>query len=177
MALKRQRSLPNPYPFWPGRDAASMVSKSDIVSDSSTAHAKLLSSVNDNSRQPPHSQSAELMPILQGLSDRSASSINNGVTVTGWSNFALQGGLDPLQNKIDLHHTQSFPPQSPFGIQMPRLPTQNPPSIIDNPAIVSTSEKVFHTGLSQDPQLLNMYVAAAVSVAGTYSSTRAIIVG
>ncbi|KAK3231592.1 hypothetical protein Dsin_003473 [Dipteronia sinensis] len=161
MALERQRSLPKPYPFWPGRDAASMVSKSDIVSDSSTAHAKLPSTVNDNSRQPPHSQSAELMSILQGLSDRSASSINNGVT--GWSNFALQGGLDPLQNKIDLHHTQSFPPQSPFGIQMPRLPTQNPPSItnllgqiMDNPASLSTPEKVFHTGLSQDPQLLNM---------------------
>ncbi|KAL5777981.1 hypothetical protein ACOSP7_010907 [Xanthoceras sorbifolium] len=160
MALERQQSLPNPYPYWPGRDASSMVSKSDIVSDPSAAHAKLLSSVNDISRQPPHSQSAELMSILQGLSDRSAAGINNGVT--GWSNFSVQGGLDPLQNKIDLHHTQSFPPQSPFGIQTQRLPTQNTPSLtnllgqtVDNPAGLSR-ENILSSGLPQDPQLLNM---------------------
>lgn len=162
MSLERQRSLPNPYSFWPGRDAAPMVSQSDIVSDSQTSHAKLLSSVTDNSRQPPHSQSAELMSILQGLSDRSASSINGGVS--SWPNFSAQSGLDPIQNKPDFHHTQNFTPQSAFGIQNQRLQTQNPTSLvnllgqtIDNPAAgLSTPEKVISSGLSQDPQVLNM---------------------
>ncbi|KAH9758670.1 protein ESSENTIAL FOR POTEXVIRUS ACCUMULATION 1 [Citrus sinensis] len=162
MSLERQRSLPNPYSFWPGRDAAPMVSQSDIVSDSQTPHAKLLSSVTDNSRQPPHSQSAELMSILQGLSDRSASSINGGVS--GWPNFSAQSGLDPIQNKPDFHHTQNFPPQSAFGIQNQRLQTQSPTSLvnllgqtIDNPAAgLSTPEKVISSSLSQDPQVLNM---------------------
>lgn len=162
MSLERQRSLPNPYSFWPGRDAAPMVSQSDIVSDSQTPHAKLLSSVTDNSHQPPHSQSAELMSILQGLSDRSASSINGGVS--GWPNFSAQSGLDPIQNKPDFHHTQNFPPQSAFGIQNQRLQTQSPTSLvnllgqtIDNPAAgLSTPEKVISSSLSQDPQVLNM---------------------
>lgn len=160
MTLERQKSLTNPYPYWPGRDAASMVSKTDIVSDSPSPHAKLPPSVTDSLRQPPNSQSAELMSILQGLSDRSSSSMNNGVA--GWKNFSVQGGLDPLQNKLDFHHAQSFPPQSAFGIQKQRLPSQNPSLInllgqtIDNSAGVSTSEKLLSSNLSQDPQLLNM---------------------
>ena len=35
MALERQRSLPNPYPYWPGRDAAPLAPKSDFVPDAS----------------------------------------------------------------------------------------------------------------------------------------------
>ncbi|KAJ0086530.1 hypothetical protein Patl1_09124 [Pistacia atlantica] len=164
MTLEQQRSLPSHYPYWPGRDATSMASKSDMVSESPTP-AKLLSSVTDSSR-PLHSQSNELMSILQGLSDRSGTSINNGVP--GWSNFSVQGGgLDPLKNKIELHHAQSLPPQAPFGIQKQRLQTQNPTSLINLlgqtmenpggiPAGISTPEKVLSSGLPQDPQLLSM---------------------
>ncbi|XP_044510757.1 protein ESSENTIAL FOR POTEXVIRUS ACCUMULATION 1-like isoform X2 [Mangifera indica] len=159
MTLERQRSLPSHYPYWPGRDATSMVSKSDLVSESPTP-VKLLSSVTDSSRQP-YSQSNELMSILQGLSDRSGSSISNGVPC--WSNFSVQGSVDQLKNKIDLHNAQSLPPQSPFVIQKQRQPTQNPTPLInllgqtmENPAGISAPENVFSSGLSQDPQLLSM---------------------
>ncbi|KAL3573175.1 hypothetical protein D5086_027079 [Populus alba] len=47
MALERQRSSPSPYPYWPGRDAPSIVSKSEVHSDSPMQHAKLLSLLAD----------------------------------------------------------------------------------------------------------------------------------
>ncbi|KAG4962384.1 hypothetical protein JHK82_039073 [Glycine max] len=158
MALERQRSLPNPYPYWPGRDAAaSFAPKTDVVPDASL-HSKLLYSVSDNSRQP-QSQSSELMSIIQGLSDRMSAGLNNGAA--GWPNYPLQGALDPLQNKIALLHDQNFP-QMPFGIQQ-RLPIQNQLSLsnllaqaADNPSNTLTAEKLLSTGLSQDPQILNM---------------------
>lgn len=155
MALERQRSLPNPYPYWPARDAATVASKSEVLSDSPMQHAKLLSSLTDNSRQPPHSQNADLMSILQG----SASGINNDVT--GWSNFPVQGTLDSHQD-TDLHHTQNFPPQATFG-QQQRLQPQRPPSLtnilsqaIDSSSGLLTPETLLPPSLSQDPQLLNM---------------------
>lgn len=159
MALERQRSLTNPYPYWSGRDAASLVSKSDVVPDSPTPHSKLLSSINDNPIQP-HSQNADFLSLVQGLSDRSSSGGNNGLA--GWSNFPVQGGTDPLQNKMDFHHDQNFPPQA-FGIQQQRLQPQNQPSltnpvaqVIENPSGIFTPEKLLSSGLSQDPQVLNM---------------------
>lgn len=159
MALERQRSLPSPYPYWPGRDAASLVSKPDVVPDSPTPHSKLLSSLNDNPCQP-QSQNADFLSLVQGLPDRSSSGGNNGLA--GWSNFPVQGGTDPLQNKIDFHHDQNFPPQA-FGIQQQRLQSQNQPSLttpvaqaIENPSGIFTSEKLLSSGLSQDPQLLNL---------------------
>ncbi|TKY57726.1 PERQ amino acid-rich with GYF domain-containing protein 2 [Spatholobus suberectus] len=158
IALERQRSLPNPYPYWPGRDAASFAPKSDVVPDASL-HSKLLSSVSDNSHQP-QSQNSELLSIIQGLSDRASTGLNNGAA--GWPNYPLQGALDPLQNKIDLLHDQNFP-QMPFGIQQQRLPTQNQVSLsnllaqaADNPSNALTAEKLLSSGLSQDPQILNM---------------------
>ncbi|WRX31190.1 GYF domain - like 6 [Theobroma cacao] len=159
MTLERQRSLPKPYPYWPGRDAASMVSKSEIISESPAPHAKLLTSLTDNILQPPHSQGADMMSILQGLSERSAPGVNN--SVGGWSNFPSQGALDPLQDKIELHHAQSFPTQASFGIQPQRLQTPTPPSLtsllsqtMDNSSGILTPEKLISSGLSQDPQLL-----------------------
>jgi hypothetical protein len=161
MALERQRSVPNSYPYWPGRDASSLNSKSDVVPDSPTPQSKILSSVNDNPRQPLPSNNADLLSLLQGSSDRSSSGVNNGLA--GWSNFPVQGGTDPQSNKIDFHHDQSFPPQAPFGIQQQRLQSQNQPSLsnpvaqaIDNPTGIFTPEKLLSSGLVQDPQLLNM---------------------
>lgn len=161
MALERQRSVPNSYPYWPGRDASSLVSKSDVIPDSPTPQSKILSSMNDNPRQPLPSNNADLLSLLQGSSDRSSSGVNNGLA--GWSNFPAQGVIDPLPNKIDFHHDQSFPPQAPFGIQQQRLQSQNQPSLtnpvaqaIDNPSSIFTPEKLLSSGLVQDPQLLNM---------------------
>ncbi|XWS14588.1 hypothetical protein CRYUN_Cryun35bG0022800 [Craigia yunnanensis] len=161
MTLERQMSLPKPYPYWPGRDAASIVSKSEVISESPIQHGKLLTSLTDNTLQPPNSQGADLMSILQGLPDRSAPGVNN--SVGGWSNFPAQGALDPLQDKIELHHTQNFPTQAPFGIQQQRLQTPTPPSLssllgqtMDNPSGILTPEKLISSGLSQDSQLLNL---------------------
>lgn len=156
MALERQRSLPTPYPYWPGRDAATLAPKPDIPD--APPHSKLLPSVSDNSRQP-QSQNADLMSIFQGLSDRSSVGLNS--SVPGWPNYPVQGGLDPLQNKIDLNYDQKYP-QMPFGMQQ-RLQTQNQLSLtnllaqaVDNTPNVLTTEKLLSSGLSQDPQLLNM---------------------
>ncbi|KAJ7958045.1 GYF domain-containing protein [Quillaja saponaria] len=160
MALERQRSLPNPYTYWSGRDAPSLVSKSEIATDSPSPHSQLLSSVSDNSRQP-QSQNADLMSIIQGLSNRSPSGMNN--VPAGWSNFPAQGGLDSLQNKIDFHHDQNLPPQVPFGFQQQRFQTQNQLSLtnslgqsIENQSSILTAEKLLSSGLPQDPQLLSM---------------------
>lgn len=157
MALEQQRSLPTPYPYWPGRDAASVPPKSDIFPDASP-HSNILSSLSDNSCQL-QSQNSELMSIIQGLSDRSSTGLNNGIA--GWPNFPLQGGLDPLQNKIDLHHEQNYV-QMPFGIQQ-WLQTPNQLSFnnlvaqtSDIPSNILTAEKLLSSGLSQDPQMLNM---------------------
>ncbi|KAL5144505.1 GYF domain-containing protein mpd2 [Glycine soja] len=166
MALERQRSLPNAYPYWPGRDAAPLPPKSDIFPDASP-HSNMLSSLSDNSRLL-QSQSSELMSIIQGLSDRSSTCLNSGIA--GWPNFLLQGGLDPpIQNKIDLQggldppiHDQNYV-QMPFGIQQQRLQTLNQLPLnnliaqnSDIPSSILTAEKLLSSGLSQDPEMLNM---------------------
>ncbi|KAE8679873.1 hypothetical protein F3Y22_tig00111393pilonHSYRG00039 [Hibiscus syriacus] len=161
MALERQRSLPKPYPYWPGIDASSLASKPDIISESPAAQAKLLTSLTDNTLPPPQSQAADLMSILQGLPDRSAPAVNN--SVEGWSNFPAQGALDPLQVKMGLHHAQNFPTQAPLGIQQQRPQTPTAPSLtnllgqtMDNPPGILKPENLISPTLSQDSQLLNM---------------------
>ncbi|CAL0305831.1 unnamed protein product [Lupinus luteus] len=157
MAIEQQRSLPNPYPYWPGRDVASLAPKSDVV-PVGLPHSKLLPSLSDDSRQF-QPQNSELMSIFQGLSNRSSSGLNN--TVSGWPNYPLQGGLDPIQNKNDLHRDQNFP-QIPFGIQQGlqppnQLSTNNLiAQAADNPSSILTAEKLLASGLLQDPQILNM---------------------
>ncbi|XP_039027065.1 protein ESSENTIAL FOR POTEXVIRUS ACCUMULATION 1-like [Hibiscus syriacus] len=97
----------------------------------------------------------------QGVPDRSTSAVNN--SVGGWSNFPVQGALDPLHEKIELHHAQNFPNQAPLGIQQQRPQTPTPPSLtnllgqtIDNPSGILNSENLISPALSQDSQLLNM---------------------
>ncbi|CAK8568989.1 unnamed protein product [Lathyrus sativus] len=154
MALERQRSLPNPYPYWPGIDAASLPPKS--VPDASP-HSKLMSSLSDNSRQF-QSQNSELSSVIQGLTDRASTGLNN--SVTGWSNYPLQAGLDPLQNNIDLHRDQNF---IPFGIQQQTFQAPNHLSLnnlraqtADSPSNVLAADKLFSSSLYQDPQIMNM---------------------
>ncbi|XP_039055767.1 protein ESSENTIAL FOR POTEXVIRUS ACCUMULATION 1-like [Hibiscus syriacus] len=161
MDLERQMSLPKPYPYWSGRDAASLVSKPDIISESPAAQAKLLTSLTDNTLQPPHPQTVDLMSILQGLPDRSAHAVNYSVGV--WSNFPAQGALDPVQDKIELHNAQNFPTQVPFGIHQQRQQTPTPSSMtsllgqtMDSPSGILKPENVISSTLCQNSQLLNM---------------------
>ncbi|CAN4093843.1 unnamed protein product [Withania somnifera] len=141
MALERQRSLPKPFPLWPGRDAPSVVSNTDIVQDP-LPHSQL-PSMAENVRQQPHNQNVDLMSLLQGIPDRSAG-ISGG---SGWSNFPM-------------HQGQSMPPQSAFGMQQQRLHPQSPPmtnllGAMDNTSSILATEKLLSSGV-QDPQLLNL---------------------
>ncbi|XP_027904590.1 uncharacterized protein LOC114164211 isoform X2 [Vigna unguiculata] len=158
MALEQQSSLPtHPYPYWPRRDAAPLPPKSDIFPNA-PPHSNILSSLSDNPRQL-QPQNSDLNSVIQGVSDRTTTGLSSGIA--GWPNFHLQGGLDPLQNKIDFHHDQNYV-QMPFGIQQ-RLQTPNllPLNNIiaqtsDIPSSILTAEKLLSSGLSQDPQMLNM---------------------
>lgn len=154
MALERQRSLPKPFPLWPGRDAPSVVPNADIVQDP-LPHSQL-PSMAENVRQQPHNQNVDLMSLLQGIPDRSAG-ISSG---SGWSNFPVQGGLEPLQERMEMHQGQSMPPQSAFGMQQQRLHPQSPPmtnllGAMDNTSSILATEKLLSSGV-QDPQLLNL---------------------
>ncbi|KAK6939447.1 GYF domain [Dillenia turbinata] len=153
ISLERQKSLTNPYSFWPGRDGAPVVPKSEIVPESSPLHSKLLPPTVDNSLQLP--QNADLMSALQGLSDRSSSGVNNGIG--SWSNFPVHGGLDALQDK------QNFSPQTAFGIQQPRLqpPNQSPLASmlgqsVDNQSGILALDKLLSSSAVQDPQMLSL---------------------
>lgn len=155
MALERQKSLPKPFPLWPGRDAPSVGPNADIVQDP-LPHSQR-PSMAENIRQQPHNQNVDLMSLLQGIPDRSAG-ISSGVS--GWPNFSVQGGLEPLQERMEMHQGQSMPPQSAFGMQQQRLHPQNPPmtnllGAMDNTSSILATEKLLSSGV-QDPQLLNL---------------------
>ncbi|XP_059279145.1 protein ESSENTIAL FOR POTEXVIRUS ACCUMULATION 1 isoform X3 [Lycium ferocissimum] len=138
MSLERQRSLPKPFHQDP------------------LPHSQL-PSMAENLRQQPHNQNVDLMSLLQGVPDRSAG-ISSGIS--GWSNFPVQGGLEPLQERMEMHQGQSMPPQSAFGMQQQRLHPQNPPmtnllGAMDNTSSILATEKLLSSGV-QDPQLLNL---------------------
>ncbi|CAN0922029.1 Protein ESSENTIAL FOR POTEXVIRUS ACCUMULATION 1 [Linum grandiflorum] len=153
MALERQNSIPNTHTYWPGLDPSAVVSKSEVPSDPQMSNAKLISSLADNSLPPPHSPNADLMSVLQGVSDRSSS---------GWSNFPVQSSLDPVQDKMDLHRGQMFASQASFVTQQRLQPQNSPPlenfvgQAIDNQSSMPGPEKILQSGLPQDPQVLNL---------------------
>ncbi|KAL0432425.1 UNVERIFIED_CONTAM: protein ESSENTIAL FOR POTEXVIRUS ACCUMULATION 1 [Sesamum latifolium] len=159
MMLERQRSLPNPYSIWPGRDAASSGAKTDLLNDTSLAHSQLLSSIADSARGQNHSQNLDLMSVLQALPERASSTGNNAMS--GWLNFPFHGGFDQHQDKLDIH-SQNFPPQSGIGIQQQRLHPLNPSvtnplaQSMDNKSNILTPENLLASGLTQDPQLLSL---------------------
>ncbi|GFS46503.1 GYF domain-containing protein [Actinidia rufa] len=97
----------------------------------------------------------------EGLPDKSTSSFNNGGS--GRSTFSVLGESDTLKEKLELHQSQNFPPNSAFGVQQQRLQPQNQPSLtnllaqnLDNSSGILTPEKLLSSGLSQDPQLLSL---------------------
>ncbi|KAL0366113.1 UNVERIFIED_CONTAM: protein ESSENTIAL FOR POTEXVIRUS ACCUMULATION 1 [Sesamum radiatum] len=159
MMLERQRSSPNPYSIWPGRDAASSGAKTDLLNDTSLAHSKLLSSIADSARGQNHSQNLDLMSVLQSLPERATSTGNNAMS--GWLNFPFHGGFDQHQDKLDIH-SQNFPPQSGIGIQQQRVHPLNPSvtnplaQSMDNKSSILTPENLLASGLTQDPQLLSL---------------------
>ncbi|XXG45595.1 hypothetical protein AAC387_Pa02g0637 [Persea americana] len=163
ISLARQRSLPNPLPYWPGRDAAPSGSQAEISPGSSIPHSNLLPSVVENSHQTPlSSQHVNLRSILQAAADKSSP--------TTWSNLSdrslsktNQGGVDILQDKMDTHNNQHFSPPAGYGIQQQRLQSQLPPSLphmvtqpVDHNSGIVTPEKLLSSGISQDPQMLSI---------------------
>ncbi|KAL3640839.1 hypothetical protein CASFOL_015807 [Castilleja foliolosa] len=123
LVLERQRSIPNPYSVWPGKDAASVAAKTDVMNETSA--------------------------------------VNNGIS--GWMNIpSQQGGLDPLQDKLDVRHTQNIPPQSPLGMMQQRLQPQNAAlsnllaQSLDNSSRILTPENLIAPGIPQDQQILSL---------------------
>lgn len=157
MNLERQKSLPHPYPpYWPPRDTAPVVPAPDTPREPSMLQPNLLSSIADVPRQS-HPQNVEMMSILQGLSERSSTGINNGVGA--WPNFPVQGGLEPFKDKIDMHHGQNLA-QAIYGMQH-QLQPQNQPQVanllaqsLESPNVLT--DRVLSSGLAQDPQVLNL---------------------
>ncbi|KAL6493108.1 hypothetical protein OROGR_032867 [Orobanche gracilis] len=137
LALERQRSILNPNALWPGRDAASVTANTDLMSETSLAHSKLLSSITDN-----------------------ASTVNN--EIGGWMNLPYQGGPDPLQDKLDIRHVQNILPQSGLGLIQQRLQPQDASlnnllaQSLDNSSRILTPEKFLTSGIPQDPQILSL---------------------
>ncbi|PWA82837.1 GYF-like protein [Artemisia annua] len=130
--LEKQRQSSNPYSLWSGRDGPSVGPKSDINQDPTIPRSNV--------------PNADVMSILQGLSDRPTSAVNSGAT--SWSNFPVQGGLDPHQTSFGIHQ---------------RLQQQNQPPLanihsqgFNNPPGPLIPEKLLASGLSQEPQLLNL---------------------
>ncbi|XP_071687487.1 protein ESSENTIAL FOR POTEXVIRUS ACCUMULATION 1-like [Rutidosis leptorrhynchoides] len=85
-----------------------------------------------NMSRPSNVPNPEFMSILQGLSERPTSAVNGPVTT--WSNLPVQAGLDPHQASLGSH-------------QRPQPQNQYSPLIQD---------KFLVSGLSQEPQLLNL---------------------
>ncbi|KAL8523757.1 hypothetical protein ACS0TY_013648 [Phlomoides rotata] len=156
LSLERQRSLTNPYSFWPGTDAAS-TAKADVVNEASLVHSKLPSPIPDNARAQHYSQN--MGSSLQGFSD-ATSAVNSGLT--GWLNHPIQGSLDRLQDNLDIPQNPNFPLQSAFGIKQQMLQQQNSPLInmltqpVDNLSKILTPEKLLNSNIPQDPQLLSL---------------------
>ncbi|XP_077233303.1 protein ESSENTIAL FOR POTEXVIRUS ACCUMULATION 1-like isoform X2 [Tasmannia lanceolata] len=172
MSLERQWSLPNARPYWPGRDAASMASKSVAIPESPAPHLKLLPPMAEGLHQIPHSpQHVDLMSILQVVADKSSSpAVNNEVAtrsnvpdVRSLTNTSVQGGMNILQDKMEMHHNQHFMPPAGYGVQQQRLQPQHPPSLshminqtVDHPSGIVSPENLLSSGISQDPQMLSI---------------------
>ncbi|KAI4374993.1 hypothetical protein MLD38_012918 [Melastoma candidum] len=149
MALDRQRSASDNL-HWIGRDASLAVPPSGIIQDPLTLHPNLQPSMSDNTRSS-QAQNTDFSPILQGLRERSSSTINN--SAVPWSNFTNQGNL---RENVDFHHVQ-FPGQAPMGFQQQRLQ----PSLtsllgqsMDNSIANLNPELLLSSGISQDPRML-----------------------
>ncbi|CAH8390762.1 unnamed protein product [Eruca vesicaria subsp. sativa] len=135
---ERQRSVANPYSFWPGRESANLMPGSE--------------NVPKVAQQPARSPSTDLLSILQGAKDRSSPAVSG--PIPAWSH--------PNQ-KDDMHHARSFQTQTSFGVQQQRQPEHNSPlagllgqPIENNPAGMLPPNMMLVPGLSQEQQSLNL---------------------
>ncbi|THU74620.1 hypothetical protein C4D60_Mb04t35300 [Musa balbisiana] len=80
--LERQRLSLNPLSHWSGGDASSMASKTNMISDCSAAHAKLLPSAGDSSPQILQSpQHVDLLSLLHAGADKPPSQSANSAII------------------------------------------------------------------------------------------------
>ncbi|XP_072950989.1 protein ESSENTIAL FOR POTEXVIRUS ACCUMULATION 1-like isoform X1 [Typha angustifolia] len=164
--LERQQSLPNPLPYWSGRDVP-MAPKIDLVSDSSALKSKLLPQMGDSSHQVL--QSPDLLSILHSSADKSQLlAAKSGVPM--WSNIPEAGNLNSIihsgmgvsQDVMNMHHNLHISPQVGVDVQQQRLlPHNRPPLSHLDPQFVDLSSGMFHPEelfpeISQDPQLLSL---------------------
>ncbi|XP_008783469.2 protein ESSENTIAL FOR POTEXVIRUS ACCUMULATION 1-like isoform X1 [Phoenix dactylifera] len=169
--LDRQRSLPNPLPYWSGRDVSSIAPKLDMISDPSKPYSKLLPPTGDNSQQILQSpQHVDLVSILHSAADKSPSSaVNSGIP--SWSNFpdarsmnnTIHGGMEISKDMLDMHHNQHLPSQIALGLQQQMLQPQNQPPLSalftqpgDHSSGLVPPEKLLSSELPQDPNLLSL---------------------
>lgn len=142
-----------------------------MITESPKPHLKLLPPMGDASHLIPQStQHVDLLSTLQAAADNPPSpSVNPGLPV--WSNFpAVQylnssnhGGMDIIQDKIDMHHSQLLNSQTGFGAQQQSLQQQNQHSLShifsqlsDLPSCSVLPEKLFSSEISQDPQIMSL---------------------
>ncbi|KAJ6834835.1 uncharacterized protein M6B38_333160 [Iris pallida] len=169
MSLETQRSLPTSVSYWPGRDGSPMVSKSDIIPESLSQHAKFLPPLAEVPRQIPPQQ-VDFLSLLQAAADKSTSpAVNSAVPVRPSfpefqsPNNLFHGGIDIIKDRIDLQQNQHITSQTGFGAQQQRLHQQNKPSlmqILTQPGDLSSAvvppEKLLAPEISQDPQMINL---------------------
>ncbi|KAG9440962.1 hypothetical protein H6P81_021127 [Aristolochia fimbriata] len=186
LSLESQRSLPNPLPFWPGRDALGAAPKAEILPDSHSPLSQLLPSFTESSHQIPIAQNVDLISMLHAASEKASSVINNGASA--WGNFsdvrplvnAVQAGNNPIKsggmevthNKVEMHHhNQHFTSPEGYGIpsqmlsqqsqQQQHLPSPSLPhmlnqQLLDRPSGLLSPEKLLPSSISQDPQMMNL---------------------
>nr|XP_010942760.2 uncharacterized protein LOC105060662 [Elaeis guineensis] len=169
--LDRQRSLPNPVPYWSGGDVSSIGPKLDMISDPSKPYSKLVPPMGDNSHQILQSpQHVDLVSILHAAADKSPSSaVNSGVP--SWSNFpdarsmnnTIHGGMEISKDMLDVRHNQHLPSQIGLGLQQQMLQPPNQPPLPplftqtgDHSSGLVPPEKLLSSELSQDPKLLSL---------------------
>ncbi|XP_072987243.1 protein ESSENTIAL FOR POTEXVIRUS ACCUMULATION 1-like isoform X1 [Typha latifolia] len=167
--MERQKSIPNPLPYWSGRDALSMTPNMTAISDSNI-HSKLLPQMGDASCRTLQSpQNVDLLSILQSSADKPPLPAgNSGVPL--WSNFLearnlnsnLHGGNGIPRDAVNLHHNMHIPPQIGLTVQQQSMLTQKQqllPYLNPQPGDLSSglgpSEKLMPE-ISQDPQLLSL---------------------
>ncbi|KAK1268915.1 Zinc finger CCCH domain-containing protein 19 [Acorus gramineus] len=168
MSLEQQRSLLNSLQYWPGNDATSMVSKTELLPNipsqllpsNPTNYLNLVPPVAGSPPIPHPQQHVDLLSILQAAMDNIPASVHNGVT--GWSNFHdvhsssnnVHGSADILQDKADMHQNLHFTSE----VKHQTMQMQNPmPSHLitqtaDHPSGIPPEK--FLPGISQDLQSL-----------------------
>ncbi|URD98913.1 GYF domain [Musa troglodytarum] len=169
--LERQRLSLNRLSHWSGGDASSMASKTNMISDSSVAHAKLLPSAGDSSSQILQSpQHVDLLSLLHAGADKPPSRSANSA-VSSHSNFAnaptvnnpIHGGVEYPSDVVSMHYNQHMPNQIRLGVQRQVLQSANQPPLPqlfmshgDLSSCLVPPDKMLSSEINQDPRLSSL---------------------